>query len=413
MPPLRSVVFFRRARRSRHAVAVALIAAAIVGAACQGTKAPPIGPPPPPETYCAPAAPTNANEYYAAFEALRAANAGYFVASDGGIPIPLPAGRILWFFGDTVLGRWTPGSPVNPYLGLANNSFVYQYGNCFKPMIEAIPDLPGGDWIWPTGAVEQGGVLRVFGQHMRPAPGPFPFEFVEAVVLTYSLPGLTKQGPTYVLPVPKSPNYGETVFSDGTYVYAYGRIRQPGCCADHHFVARAPLGSFLSGGWEFWKDDDILMAGDPSEMWSAIAADRDPMAFESDDLDMFLSEGEGPLAGFPVTPHGGGAFYGSALHFDLFPGDLEIWHSAGSIAANKPAGPWDVDDQLAVNVPDYTAGGSGRYAYGGRVVLSLPGVVSPIALWSVNHESFDAVLNAPDLYKVIFATPDPASLTPP
>lgn len=408
MPPLRSVVFFRRARRSRHTAAVALVAAALVGAACQGTKAPPpIGPPPPPETYCAPAAPTNANEYYAAFEGLRAANAGYFVAADGGIPIPLPAGRILWFFGDTVLGRWTPGSPVSPYLGLANNSFVFQYGNCFKPMIEAIPDLPGGEWIWPTGAVEQGGVLRVFGQHMKPAPGPLGFAFVRTVVVTFSLPGLTMLQPIYALPVQGAPNYGETVFTDGTWVYAYGRVRQPpGCCVpvDHHYVARAPIGSFLTGGWQYWDDDDPLLP--PPGAWVSDPNLADPMQFEGNDPDMVTSAGEGPAAGFPVAPLNG-AFFGSAIRIDTFPFDLETWHGAAV------QGPWTMDLEPAVDVPDYGAGGSGRYAYGGRIVLGLPGVVSPIALWSVNHQSFDAVLNAPDLYKVLFATPDPASLTPP
>ncbi|MGQ0804926.1 MAG: hypothetical protein ACT4PI_13830 [Actinomycetota bacterium] len=360
------------------------------------------------ETYCAPAAPTTAARYQAAFDGVRAANAGYFVASDGGVPNPLPDGRILWFFGDTVLGRWTPGGPVSPYLGLANNAFVVQDGRCFRPIIEPIPDLPGSEWIWPTGSVVQGSELLVFGLHMKPAPGPFPFEFVRVDVVTFSLPSLTMQGPIRALPVPTSPNYGETVFSDGTDVYAYGRIRQ-GFLDDHHFVARAPVASLFTGtAWQYWKDDDIATPGDASEGWSSNAADRDPMAFEGSDADPMFEASDGPVAGFPVAPWNG-AYLGSALHFDVIPADLETWHDPG----DDPSGPWTVDAQIAVDVPDYTQGGSGRYAYGGRVVLTLPGLPSPIALWSVNHQHLLAVRANPELYKVIFAVPDGRALAPP
>lgn len=85
---------------------MAVGALASIAATCQAAKPPaPPPPPPPPSVYCHPTTPTNAQQYQAAFDGLRAANTAGWVANDGGLPVKLPDGRVLWMFGDTISAR--------------------------------------------------------------------------------------------------------------------------------------------------------------------------------------------------------------------------------------------------------------------------------------------------------------------
>jgi hypothetical protein len=49
-----------------------------------------------------------------------------------------------------------------------------------------------------------------------------------------------------------------------------------------------------------------------------------------------------------------------------------------------------------------------QFAYGGRVLFDIQG--APLAVWSVNHLSFDAILANLEVYKVRFAAPEEGSL---
>jgi len=392
---------------------MALAVLVTAGTACLPVKPPgPQPPPPPPSEYCHPYTPKTPGQYQLAFEGLRRFNTAYFVAADGGIPIRLSGSRILWLFGDTVVGRWTPGGPVDPFRGLANNSFVLQRGNCFKPTIEPIADPASNQWVWPTGAVVENGVLRVIGMHMKKTgPGPLDFALVNVVVTTCSLSSLNCQG-RQDLPPPKSPDYGLTLFlnPNDNKIYAYGRIQtSPDFPAFHHYVARVPVGQLLNANaWEYWHDEDVdpLLADGIGEFRTnsvTPSSQADPMFFNNKDpASPMPTVDQGPGAGFPVARTGPNSYLGSALGVDFVAdADLLTWH------ATLPEGPWIEDATRAFNVP---ANGSGMRTYGGRVVLGLPN--GPLALWSQNHDSFDAVLANPNIYRVEFRAPDPNSLNP-
>lgn len=381
-----------------------------VAAACQPVKAPTTEsstpPAPPPPEYCAPTAPSNAQQYQSAFDALFAANTAGWVASDGGSPFTLPDGRILWMFGDTLTGRLGAGTNGAASLEkFASNGFIVQQDNCFKPRTEPVPRV-GNQWFWPTDAIVDGAnTLYVFGFRMKPAPGPFPFDRVHMEVARFALPDLTYLGRA-TLPhtgSPPTPTYGENVLVDGDTVYLYGHFKN--FLAGRHYVARVPLSQlFTSSAWQFWNDDDP-MTPDPTDDWLANPpGGADPIVFDD------LSDPptiDGPGAGLYVAPNPvGGGLLGSAFPVDAFDKRfIETW------AAGAPQGPFTLMPEPAFDIR--TAHGTltdPRTAYGGRVVLDLPD--GPIAQWSIGHPSIDAILANPSLYRVWFRTPNPGSIAP-
>ena len=395
MPPAPPSRMPRRAHRRRLVALVAVGALASIAATCQAAKPPaPPPPPPPPSVYCHNTTPTSAAQYQAAFDGLRATNTAGWVANDGGLPVKLPDGRVLWMFGDTIIGA-PPNGPVN-VLGIANNGFVVQNGNCFTPMTEPIPDPPGGHWVWPTGAVVDGNRLRVLGFHMRKNPQfppPFDFELVSIDVTTFSLPGLVRQSGPTDLPLPSDPTYGESLLVTDEFVYAYGH-KQIDDKAEH-YVARTPVNPVLDlNVWEFWSDGSWVL-NDPG-------ATR-PMLFERDG-DATPTELEGPLAAFGVARNGA-RYLGSAFRVEAFFGDkfVETWDAAA------PQGPWMLVNPPAADITSTQGAlGPGQIAYGARLVLDLPN--GPLALWSTHNLSFDAVKQNPKLYKVWFAPPASGSI---
>ena len=341
--------------------------------------------------YCHNSTPSNAAGYQAAFDGLRTANTAGWIANDGGIPVTLADGRTIWLFGDTLTG-----SP--PTIGdFANNGFVVQEGPCFRPVTEPIPDPAPDQFVWPTGAVQEGNTLLVVGFHMRRGGvPPFDFELVNIAVALFSLPALTLQSVTD-LPLPISPSYGENLLVEGQHVYVYGQTREPvpnNFPTPRHYVARAPLGGVLdASAWRFWQN--VPAGQDP---WSSnVAQDADPMLFDN-------SETGGPLAGFSVGFNG--SYVGSAFPIDVFETDsIRTWSGAG------PGGPWTrrpVPAVTGVNTWYGQLAFPTRFAYGGRIIFNVAG--SPIAQWSTNHESMSAILADGNYYKVWFATPLPGSI---
>jgi len=383
-------------RTARRRLVVLGVAALALVAACQPVKN--SGPPTPglPQVYCAPSTPDTAAEYQQAFDGLRQFNTGAWIANDGGYPFELGDGRVLWLFGDTLLGL-SPGGPVKTLLGIANNGFVVQDGRCFRPMTEPIPDPPGDHWIWPTSVVVDTdlNVLRVFGLHMRrtPADPPFNFELLRVDVATFSLPDLTHVD-TEALPLPTVPTYGTSVlYDEDGYVYASGGALNLGVATQ--YVARAPLAQILEAdAWEFWDGSNWV----PDEPDPPV-----PMLFDHGG-DEVLTAGEGPRSAFPVTKNPSGGYLGSAFPADLLDTTfIETWHGP------TPAGPWTRVETPAVDTTSYSGNpGPQRFVYGGRVIVDIPG--APFALWSTHHDDFNAVLQNPALYKVWFAPADPGSI---
>ena len=381
---------------------VATIAALVLfAAACEPGKKnaapPPPGPPPPPSEYCASAAPDTPAEYQQAFDALFAANTGYWAASDGATPVPLPDDRILWLFGDTIVGIRQPSGAINPFIGVANNGFVVQDGECFEPTIEPIaPELGASQWIWPSGAVVEGNVLHVFGGRFeRTGPQPLEFTLLSMEVSTFSLPDLEFQSRVTLSPTvqPDKPIYGEAVLVDSGHVYMYGRLPEGGF-SEEHYLARAPLEDFLTAPWEYWT----------GVAWSPTAALAMPLMF--DDGNPSTPPVEGPNSPLRVAVNAASMtepYLASGFGVDGFGGDIQTWSAA------QREGPFTLVSDPAVDT-DMTscAFSPNQLVYGGQVHLDLP--AEPIALWSINATTLEAVLANADLYKVCFAEPDPLSI---
>src|SRR5437763_1848499 len=53
---------------------------------------------------------------------------------DGGVPVALPDGRILWMFGDTEVGPVVNNRFLLPG-PFVHNTFIVQTGSCFEPHV--------------------------------------------------------------------------------------------------------------------------------------------------------------------------------------------------------------------------------------------------------------------------------------
>ena len=133
-------LFSRRALRPRFAAAVALAGIIVAAAACQGTQLPPpLGPPPPPRPTATPRRPRPPDQYQAASTVYAPPTPGTSSPADGGIPVPLPDGRILWLFGDTV--RRAVARRAGDPCSALSNSFVVQTGRLLlRPTFQPIPN---------------------------------------------------------------------------------------------------------------------------------------------------------------------------------------------------------------------------------------------------------------------------------
>ena len=288
---------------------------------------------------------------------------------------------------------------MDPFLFMARNSVVLQEGPCFTPRFEVFPNQPNDEWLWPTDAFIEGGLLRVVVQHMRPTNGRpgFNFEFMRMEVATFSLKDLQFQSLSQfpIMAAAPNPTYGENILIDSAsgYLYAYGRKRV-NTFQDHHYVARVQIDDFWqSSMWQFWDDDDPLMP--PDGAWVNMADAADPMAFTDGVAPPDVEAG--PLAGFSPEPVTGG-FLGTAMDADVVGDKVETWDNTNP--AGEHAGPW-MYRAMAADV-SFSLDHQSSYSYGGRV-LFVPGVL-PMALWSVNAD-FDAVLDDPNLYRAYFAAP--------
>jgi hypothetical protein len=406
-------------RRARLALVPFLVAVTVgLSASLPAPPTPPQPPPPPPppvSIYCASKAPASPADYELAFNGLRTAGTNW-AAADGSIPVVLPDGRVLWMFGDTIVGRVQADGSIADGWKMVRNSFVVQNGPCLTPMMggpdgsrtEIIASPAADEWFWPTaGAVETDNgtrVLRVFmlRLHAGGDPAPFNFTVIGVEAATYALPDLTLLSITNLpLSDPDAPPYGQTVLvgNDG-YLYLYGSQAVSCNCLffdpREHRVARVPLGKeTTSAAWEFAQ-----VGADTSVVtWSDDPDDASPMSFSPPGADPATATiDDGPRAPLEVTPYGSG-YLATAKTIDAFSDDVSTWF------APTPTGPWTYVNEAVSGLPgDPTH----AFSYGGRIVTTLPG--SPVLIWSQNQMPLSDVIANNALYTAHFASPAPAAL---
>jgi hypothetical protein len=107
-----------------------------------------------------------------------------YLGADCAMSIPLPDGRTLWLFGDTLMGRMESG--VRHWNGMPRNTAAIQpAGPPDSARIEwhltdahgapatflTVPEDTGSQWFWATSGICLCGELFLFGYGMTVAPG--------------------------------------------------------------------------------------------------------------------------------------------------------------------------------------------------------------------------------------------------
>jgi hypothetical protein len=387
---------------------VLVVAGAALLAACLPVGPPPPPPPPPYQTTaCIGVGPRSAGDYQWQHDVLRTFNTD-FGAGDGGAPIALPDGRILWLFADTWTGFIRNGAMVAPYRSV-HNAFVVQSGGCFTPILggthgaraDLIP-APPGQFYWPMGAYVDGSVLRVFLMRFAPGSGICGCVALDIEIAKFSLPGLQLIGTGPSPGVGPLPEFGSAVYTAGGFNYFVGRNSPDGLHPRWQYLARVPIGTDPStpGTWRYWNggstgtDSDWGLNGtgtpctvDPNTLIGSGGAC--PMRFEMPGS--ATPTPEGPNSPLWVVPQPNGTFLASAKLADVLPDPINTW------VAPTPYGPW-VGRKFAANTP----GPAGTFTYSGRV-FQLPGA-NPTAQYSTAGPHTDWYT---DTYKVLFATPAP------
>jgi hypothetical protein len=364
----RAAVFtVRRRIRSRALCVVAVIAALALSACFPLT--------PLPTRSCITRSLASVADYQQLFD-VRATEAA---AADIWSPTAI-GGRVVWFLGDTYVGRQQPRGKLAPGYYSVHNAVQSQSGGCLDTLMAGTPGHRT-DWFtqpsstsyfWPAGTYVDNGVLNLFLYLVRRVDRAGEgFDFYVAGMRVAKL----QSGNRAVsitrppdLPDTSSPSqlnipYGGSVAEDDQYVYMYGAITTSQYNSSN-YVARAPAADVASGHWEFW--DGVA--------WSTTPSAAKPMSFLN---------GEGTEVGGPglsqlhVTPYGAG-WVGVSKRIDGYTDDVTAWFSS------SPQGPWqllptpDGDGEIATTPtadPD-------DLAYGASLV-NLPGA-GWVVMWNVN-----------------------------
>lgn len=187
-----------------------------------------------------------------------------FTGGDATYSVLLPDGRTVWIFGDTFIGKVTPEltrektSPM--YI---RNCFVVQDGEEMKTLHQgrnkdfismAVPqEVQNKDkteletWFWPGDGFVYNNKLMVFMSKFHQAEeGMWGFEFLESVLVEYSLPNL-KEVNRINIPYAKESgiHFGHAIYEANNYLYIYGlKDQKP-------YVARSNYKN-LTKDWEFF-----------------------------------------------------------------------------------------------------------------------------------------------------------------
>lgn len=218
---------------------------------------------------CHTPAPNSAAGYARAFEVI----SGGWAGGDQASTAQLPDGRVLWIFGDTLQGTWTPeGTLIGACM--VHNSFILQDAGCFVPVNgpdgrEVIPDRSDGQWYWPQHALADGTRLWVLALRVAGSPSEgFAFsirgmDLIEFTIVPRGLPRLvhvhrtpaTDAGDFGVL-------WGTGLARDADTVYLYGTRRTDrSAWGKELLLAKVPLEQLSeTGAWQFrtatgWSTD--------------------------------------------------------------------------------------------------------------------------------------------------------------
>ena len=262
---------------------------------------------------CAVPAPRTAEGYQAMFDEQW----GGWGAADGAHSIPLPDGRTMWTFNDTIQGEPDARGAFLPGWRMITNSVVIQDEGCLAPVLgpggaDSIPAQSNGDRFWPTNGIAVGDRVYLHAHRIRYVDQAlFPFDVVGSDLAVFEIP--VPGGIPVFREIIRTPSsrwgepgadvaWGVAMWSDGTDLYLYGiRGREAGFGNELH-VARVAIDQI---------DDPSAWRYRTADGWSA-----DPSASVQRIADGTY------LEGMSVGPYGAGVvvvskedgFFGDEVH---------------------------------------------------------------------------------------------------
>ncbi len=313
-------------------------------------------------SYCADHVPTTPADYEAAFNYRR----GGWAGADGAHPIPLPDGRVVWLFGDTLAGQVDQNNALLPGWRMPSNSVIVQSGTCFTPVMGGTPQAPrefmtdaSGNRYWPAnGYVDttvSPAVLRITATHVVNGECGW-FRLAGVRVFTLSLPGLqviADAAAPYNQSATNVPSFGTWLFADGGNIFLYGDAAgfqcertDPGSYPAGRYVARTTPSRLATGPWQYWNGSG----------WSNDITTAAPMSFP----------GAGTTTPWVQATMRYGDRYLSTSRPSPFDAPVHAWLSS------SPTGPWqlmlDASGQPVNIVPAGTGFPQPRWFYGGIVI---------------------------------------------
>lgn len=210
---------------------------------------------------CTAAAPTTAAGYQNLFDAK---NDRTWAGGDQAASVPLPGGRTLWLFGDTLRGERLADGSRAAGGDLVRNSLLVQTGGCLSAVrgpngAEAIPSLPDGQWYWPQDAVVLGNeVVVLASREHRTGAGAFGFSSggVDAAVFRLTATGLVF---ARMAPTPSShlteahDQYGKAFVRTHDWLLVYGSRAAARSFGRSVVLARVPASELLHpAAWQYW-----------------------------------------------------------------------------------------------------------------------------------------------------------------
>ena len=214
-----------------------------------------------------------------------------WIGGDGAYSAVLGPDRVLWLFGDTILGAVKEGR--RPGAAMVNNTIGIQAGRGAASPIRFVVGKPvdgkptafftpaeGHGWFWPQAAVRVGDRLFVFLARVDKTakPGVFGFQHVGQWLAVIANPDddpekwrvKQHQVPFAAFGAERSRSWGSAVLAEGEHLYVYG-YDEPGkgIGTRQLTMARVPAGKVED--FQAWR---FRTAGG----WSDRPADAAPLA---------------------------------------------------------------------------------------------------------------------------------------
>lgn len=317
-----------------------------------------------------------------------------WIGGDGVYSVELDKDRVLWLFGDTLIGtvndgRRTGAVMVNNTIAIqegqkpdASLRFVTGTGKNGKPAAVFTP-ADGKGWFWPQGVVRVGPRLFVFLPQIDKSgdPGVFGFRQIGQWLAVVDNPldepdkWRVKQvklpGAKFATDGDRS--WGSAVLADGQYIYIYGYLdNKKGMASKHLMIARVPaekLEDFAS--WRYLSGNG----------WTEAPADAAPLA-------------EGLAAEFSVTRLAGGK--GFALVYTLNGlGDRIVGRFS-----DTPQGPWSAP-VLLYKCPEMAAD-KGVFSYAAKAHAWAAGADELVVSYCANSWDFARLFKEEKVYRPKF-----------